>query len=109
MAHWREFSNSEIFPTLMSNFLFSSFGAKFRENFKFSDNLTCGQPAPDIKVNINFFFKLKRNATFQTSRFEVQYLPFSGPEEHIPAKRRVDELIHMSGIPGGFSFFKIYG
>eukprot|EP00090_Calanus_glacialis_P014060 TRINITY_DN22697_c0_g1_i1.p1 TRINITY_DN22697_c0_g1~~TRINITY_DN22697_c0_g1_i1.p1 ORF type:complete len:525 (-),score=56.22 TRINITY_DN22697_c0_g1_i1:73-1449(-) len=92
MTNWKQMANSELFPMVMSKFLFSSFGARFQENFKFSGNLTCGQPVPNIK----------------SSRFEIQYLPFSGPEEHIPAKRRVDELIHMSGVPGGFSFVKVY-
>merc|ERR1719483_85716 len=91
-SNWEQIANNEVFPTAMSNFLYSSSGAKFQENFKFSGNITCGQPVPQIK----------------SSRFKIQYLHFSGPEEHIPAKRKIDDIIKKSGVPGGFSFVKVY-
>jgi len=89
---WEDFANSQHFPIVLSNFLFSSYGAKFQSDFKFNSSLLCGQAAPFIK----------------SSRSEIQYLPFDGPKEHIPAKRRLDELINISGVPGGFSFVKVY-
>merc|ERR1712113_525824 len=36
------------------------------------------------------------------------YLLFDGPEEHVPAKRKVEQLITESGLPGSFSFVKVY-
>ena len=51
-SNWEQIANNEVFPTAMSNFLYSSSGAKFQENFKFSGNITCGQPVPQIKVRI---------------------------------------------------------
>ena len=40
------------FEFLLSQFLFSRHGSKFKRNFRFDGNLTCNQPAPPIKVNI---------------------------------------------------------
>lgn len=45
------------FNKTLSNFLFSEFGGKYQFNFKFEDNLECGQPAGNIKISfINFRF-----------------------------------------------------
>ena len=38
----------------------------------------------------------------------MNYLYSYGTGENIPAKQKVEELIHNSGIPGGFSFSYIY-
>ena len=39
------------FQNLLSQFLFSRQGSKFKPNFRFEGNLTCNAPAPPIKVN----------------------------------------------------------
>ena len=44
--------NRNSFEFLLSQFLFSRHGSKFKRNFRFDGNLTCNQPAPPIKVNI---------------------------------------------------------
>jgi Niemann-Pick C1 protein len=44
----------------------------------------------------------------QASKLKIQYLKFAGPEEHIPAKKRVADLISSSNIPGGFSHVQVY-
>ena len=33
---------------------------------------------------------------------------FDGPEEHVPAKRKLEEVIAQSGLPTTFSFVKVY-
>ena len=44
--------NRNSFEFLLSQFLFSRHGSKFKRNFRFDGNLTCNQPAPPIKVKI---------------------------------------------------------
>ena len=44
----------------------------------------------------------------QASKCEIQYFPFDGPEDHIPAKDTIDQLISNSGLQNAFSFVKIY-
>jgi len=92
ITNWKQLANVEVFPKLFSDFLFSSAGTKYRGNFKLNGSLICGEPAPEI----------------MSSRLQIQYFPFSGPEEHIPAKKKIDDLIKQSGVPGGFSFVKVY-
>ena len=38
----------------------------------------------------------------------MEYLNFAGPEEHIPAKKLVTDLVTSSNIPGGFSHVQVY-
>ena len=43
------------FEYLLSQFLFSRHGSKFKRNFRFDGNLTCNVPAPPIKVSKYFY------------------------------------------------------
>eukprot|EP00088_Acartia_fossae_P041082 TRINITY_DN4294_c0_g1_i7.p1 TRINITY_DN4294_c0_g1~~TRINITY_DN4294_c0_g1_i7.p1 ORF type:complete len:1080 (-),score=273.26 TRINITY_DN4294_c0_g1_i7:86-3325(-) len=81
------------FPMILSEFLHSSDGAKHKRNFEFEGNLTCGNPAPPIKV----------------SKFSVGFPNFAGPSEHIPAKRLLEDMVNKSKISErAFSHVKIY-
>jgi len=81
------------FPWLLSEFLHSRQGSKYKRNFHFDGNLTCNFPAPPITA----------------SQFSITYLPFSGPEEHIPGRRTVTKLIENANISSHtFSFSKVY-
>ena len=51
ISRWQDFANPKDFPKLMSDFLFSSYGSKIQENFKFDEDLMCNQVIPRIKVN----------------------------------------------------------
>ena len=78
----------------LSDWLFDSSGSGRKPEIRFNNltNLTCSEPAPDI----------------QASKIKFSYLLFDGPEEHVPAKRKVEQLITESGLPGSFSFVKVY-
>ena len=44
----------------------------------------------------------------QATQFSITYLPFSGPEEHIPGRRTVTQLIENANISSHtFSFSKV--
>ena len=73
-------SKSE-FSMVLSDFLHSSEGAKFKTDFEFDGELVCGEPAPPIRV----------------SKFSVGFYQFSGPSEHIPAKHALETLVNSSG------------
>eukprot|EP00092_Neocalanus_flemingeri_P063022 GFUD01076156.1.p1 GENE.GFUD01076156.1~~GFUD01076156.1.p1 ORF type:complete len:598 (-),score=161.58 GFUD01076156.1:7-1800(-) len=89
---WHDLSNSEDFPLVFSDFMFSSSGSKFKLDFKFDGELVCNSPAPPILA----------------SKFAIEYFPFDGPEEHVPAKDMIDHLIAQSGLQNAFSFVKVY-
>ena len=76
-TNWQEFAQEDKFPIIFSDFLFSSYGSNFKPNFKFDGELICNQPASPVVA----------------SKFKIDYLIFTGPEEHIPAKRKIEELI----------------
>jgi len=40
--------------------------------------------------------------------FSIDYLIFSGPEEHIPAKKKIEELVKSSNISTAFSHVQVY-
>lgn len=82
----------ENFQLVFSNFIFSTLGSKYRINFKLDGDLICNNAAPSILA----------------SKCEIQYFPFDGPEDHIPAKDTIDQLISNSGLQNAFSFVKIY-
>merc|ERR1711994_1090419 len=65
------------FTTLLSEFLHSSIGAKYKSNFVFNGELECNKPAPLV------------NAT----SIDIVYQKFSGPEEYIPSINHINELI----------------
>jgi len=91
-SSWKNLSNPEDFPLVFSDFMFSSYGSKFKINFKFDGELLCNSPAPPILA----------------SKFDIEYFPFDGPEDHVPAKDMVDRLIDKSGLQDAFTFVKIY-
>ena len=45
---------------------------------------------------------------FQASKFKIDYLIFTGPEELIPAKRKIEELVKASNLSGAFSHVQVY-
>ena len=45
---------------------------------------------------------------FQATKFDIEYFPFDGPEEHVPAKDMIDHLIAKSGLQKAFTFVKVY-
>ena len=69
-SSWQEFANKDNFSMVLSDFLFSSHGAKYKSSFKFVGDLECGEPAPAIR----------------TSRFTISYVTLTSPDEHIPAR-----------------------
>eukprot|EP00092_Neocalanus_flemingeri_P028206 GFUD01030630.1.p1 GENE.GFUD01030630.1~~GFUD01030630.1.p1 ORF type:complete len:389 (+),score=76.54 GFUD01030630.1:34-1167(+) len=89
---WQDFANPAEFPVILSDFLFSSQGSRFKPNFMFDGDLLCNQAAPPIKA----------------SKFTIEYILFKGPEEHIPARRKIEEIVKNSDISGAFSFVKEY-
>merc|ERR1712038_1805621 len=80
------------FPDLLSQFLHSAEGARYKSEFKFSSDLECGQPAPDILA----------------SKCKIDYFHFAGPESHIPARQAVTETIKAVDSPYFFSHSKVY-
>jgi len=91
-TEWRQFEDKNLFQDLLSRFLFSSVGTVYKDNFKFDGELHCNKPAPTILASKMWF----------------TYVHFSGPEEHIPARRRLEELISSTGLADSFSHAKIY-
>ena len=83
---------SDQFPSLLSQFLFSPEGARYKSEFRLAAPLTCGLPAPPILA----------------SRCQIDFLQFSGPETHIPAKAALTELIRAAASPYFFSHSKVY-
>merc|ERR1719150_164751 len=82
----------EQFSDLLGQFLHSAEGARYKSEFKFSSDLTCGLPAPPILA----------------SRCHIDFLQFSGPETHIPAKAEITETIKSVNSPYFFSHSKVY-
>merc|ERR1712013_97142 len=91
-SSWKDIDNPDDFPIVLSDFLFSVHGSRFKINFQFSEELLCNKPAPNILA----------------TKFDIKYFPFDGPEEHVPAKDHIDYLISQSGLQDAFSFVKIY-
>jgi len=88
-----DFSSPTLFPMLLSDFLFSSDGGKYKKDFLFAGDLECGKPTPDIVG----------------TKFKVNLKVFKGPEEHIPARRALEDLIHSAHVSDiAFSHVKIY-
>ena len=82
----------ESFSRLLSDFLFSKSGSQYRHNFELEEDLKCGSPAGNISA----------------TSFEIEYLAFDGPGEHVPGKGTIESLLMESGLVGAFSFNKIY-
>ena len=82
----------ESFSSILSDFLFSKSGSQYRHNFELEENLKCGSPVGDISA----------------TRFEIEYLAFDGPGEHVPGKGTIESLLKESGLDGALSFNKVY-
>ena len=80
------------FSMVLSDFLFSSYGGQYKTSFKFSDELQCNQPAPNITA----------------SKLSLSYVRLTTPEEHIPARAAVRRVLEEAGSPYNFSHVKIY-
>ena len=90
---WKDISNEKDFSLTLSNFLFSSSGTQYKNSFKFSDNLNCNSPAPNVTA----------------SKFLLTYLPLVSPTEHIPALTNVKTVLRDAKSPYTFSHHFIYG
>ena len=66
-ANWKDFANEEDFNKLLSDFLFSSEGASYKNNFKFAEELICGKPAPRILVILLLLFHTNIFSRFRNS------------------------------------------
>jgi len=82
----------ESFSSILSDFLFSKSGSQYRHNFELEENLKCGSPVGDISA----------------TSFEIEYLAFDGPGEHVPGKGTIESLLKESGLDGALSFNKVY-
>ena len=89
---WTQFANEKEFPLILSDFLFSSYGSKYKPNFKFEEKLVCNEGAPAVKA----------------SKFQISYFAFEGPETHIPARSAVTQVIESVKSPYTFSHSKVY-
>ena len=85
--------NPENFSLDLSNFLFSQSGAKYKTNILLDGDLICNSPAPPILATKTGF----------------QYDRFSGPTEHAPARRKVEQVMESSHLSSRtFTHSKIY-
>merc|ERR1719226_177241 len=85
--------NPENFSLDLSNFLFSQTGARYKTNILLDGDLTCNSPAPPI---------LATKTGFQFDRF-------SGPTEHAPARRKVEQVMESNHLSSRtFTHSKIY-
>ena len=91
-SSWHQFANEKDFPMILSDFLYSSHGSQYKPNFKFDKDLVCNKAAPRIKA----------------SKFKIGYVKLAGPEEHIPARSTVTQLISAAESPYTFSHSKVY-
>merc|ERR1712200_201951 len=90
---WREFATADHFPTMLSDFLYTGDGAKYKNDFIWDGELECGLPAPPILA----------------SKFSVGFYKFDGPEEHIPGRRALDDIVKASQVSEvAFSHVKIF-
>eukprot|EP00088_Acartia_fossae_P046862 TRINITY_DN5073_c0_g1_i2.p1 TRINITY_DN5073_c0_g1~~TRINITY_DN5073_c0_g1_i2.p1 ORF type:complete len:1105 (-),score=246.34 TRINITY_DN5073_c0_g1_i2:820-4134(-) len=88
-----DFAHEDVFPMLLSDFLFSSDGGKYKKDFLFNGTLECGYPAPPITA----------------TKFKVNLKVLKGPSEHIPARRAIETIINSTAVSDvAFSHVKIY-
>ena len=86
--------NSTTFSRLMSDFLHSSKGGKYKSDFSFNGDLECGYPAPLIAA----------------SSFDITYQKFDGPKDHIPGVNAINHLINKANLSSKiFTNGRIYG
>ena len=80
--------NKSDFNQVLTQFLFSPKGGAYRQQFKFQNDVICGEPASDMLL----------------SQITFQHRIFSGPEEQIPAMNRVKEIIKSANLTVGQVF-----
>ena len=90
LTDWRDLGPD--FAQVLSDFLFSSYGGQYRDSFKFSSELECGQPAPNITA----------------SQFSLSYVRLTTPDQHIPARQAVRRIIQEAASPYNFSHAWLY-
>jgi len=78
---WENISE-EYFLKKLTQFLYSPRGAKYKTQFKFSNQLECGQLAPSVLV----------------SSINYQHIGFESASEWVPAMDRVNLLVDESNI-----------
>ncbi|KAJ1527691.1 hypothetical protein ONE63_007650 [Megalurothrips usitatus] len=80
------------FDHYISQYLFSPSGARFQKNFRFSETLECGKPAPKIKVSsIDFYFK-----------------KFGSSGEGVKAMRTVKRLVRNANFTTGDRYATVW-
>jgi len=87
-----DLSTEETFPMVLSDFLFSASGAPYKNNFIFNEPLVCNSPAPKINA----------------SKFSIEYFFMDDPDQHIPARGAVTDLLNLGSGPYSFSHSKVY-
>ena len=80
--------NKSVFNQVLTQFLFSPKGGAFRQQFKFQNDVICGEPVSDMLL----------------SQITFQHRILSGPEEQIPAMNRVKEIIKSANVTDGKVF-----
>ena len=86
--------DSHTFDYLLSDFLHSSKGGKYKSNIIFNGTLTCNKAAPPITA----------------SSSDITYRKFNGPSEHIPNVDLIENLINSKKISAYvFTNGRVYG
>ena len=88
---WQNLSQDD-FQLVLTDFLFSKSGAKFRQNFNFQSPLQCGAPAPGVTG----------------TSLQIFYRPLEGPAQHGPARAAIQKVLADSGLDEAITFNKIY-
>eukprot|EP00095_Tigriopus_kingsejongensis_P005354 maker-scaffold34_size539781-snap-gene-1.9 protein:Tk05354 transcript:maker-scaffold34_size539781-snap-gene-1.9-mRNA-1 annotation:"hypothetical protein DAPPUDRAFT_306990" len=93
VTDWRTMVREGNFEMFLSDFLFSKVGSRYKPKIILEKELVCNQPASRITAT---------NSDFS-------YVKFSGPEEHVPGRRLVENLIQGKKFSSkAFSFSKVY-
>ena len=81
------------FSSLLSDFLFSPSGAKYREHLVFNGSLICNKPAPEVVATST----------------AIVYRRFHGRDEYMPAIEGVERIIKSLNFSStAFSFSHVY-
>merc|ERR1712038_1139896 len=85
---------SQNFQYLISDFLHSEEGGKYKSEIIFNNTLICGEDAPPIAA----------------SSSDIAYRAFDGPKEHIPSVKYIEDLIESKNFSSdAFTNGRIYG
>eukprot|EP00094_Tigriopus_californicus_P008124 TCALIF_07820-PA protein Name:"Protein of unknown function" AED:0.21 eAED:0.21 QI:2513/0.92/0.92/0.92/0.76/0.85/14/0/199 len=81
------------FEMFLSDFLFSKVGSRFKPKIIFEKEIVCNEPTSKIKA----------------TKSDITFVKFSGPEEHVPGRRLIENLIQTKKFSSkAFSFSKVY-